>query len=380
MKMRMFYLLIICCYLLPIQTVFGQVTYKPKPLSGKPWRSDSLFVGAGCLVKDSSAPVRVTWRFSSPSTCKGKLCFMVPGIKDSAVFIFHNNPGNYSGEDSSSVIGKYSAGTEIFFRYEVDDTFSLCSSFNKKKIYSGQNRVGIDPYVSERDYPLRYGKRWVMGGRVDSSNIEIGFEDQQNFAFQGIIFNVENVCLEVIDKYKLSPPEPSITSQTFQNSISITLSVPLIGNQKIVNTDTTYPKINTAAIKIYYTLDNSDPRSSSTKILYNTPIPITLSTTLKAYALVESDTNWFPSEVLTQLYTKEESSVHQNLRPTSITSSTISDFAIYSINGQHIRTMTASASNALSYAQTLPSGVYFLRSKIGGQMRRVLVGRKLLVP
>jgi len=79
------------------------------------------------------------------------------------------------------------------------------------------------------------------------------------------------------------------------------LEVPYKGNRKIVDSDTIDNRPDSTAFSIYYTTDGSTP-SISDGILYTEAIEITETTTLKAIAVLEGDTNWFYSEVMEETY------------------------------------------------------------------------------
>jgi hypothetical protein len=180
--------IILCC----ISFSMADVSYKPVPIIANPWAAESLFVGADIIVVDSTKEVAVTWKFSKINSCKAELYFMVPNIPDSARFLFYN-----STMDSSKILlGKYALGTKLYFKYIVKDTAFFCACCKNKTLFSGQNRRGEDRYISERDEPRRYGARWMAVGKVNDSIVECGFDDRDCFAFQALIFKVENVHLQ----------------------------------------------------------------------------------------------------------------------------------------------------------------------------------------
>ena len=59
--------------------------------------SDSLFLGASFIYQDNSKEVVVSF-FASDAGWEGRLYFMVPGITDSAYYLFTNKPENHPNE------------------------------------------------------------------------------------------------------------------------------------------------------------------------------------------------------------------------------------------------------------------------------------------
>ena len=82
----------------------------------------------------------------------------------------------------------------------VTDTQFVYDNLRGKKVYSGQNREGIDRFVSERIMPNQvkggYGARWAAVGRINSTKVEVGFEEAFSYMFRGMVFEVENACVK----------------------------------------------------------------------------------------------------------------------------------------------------------------------------------------
>jgi hypothetical protein len=176
-------------------------------------------VGASFFYTDPNDSI-IVWLESSESDDIGNLYCMIPGFKDSALFLFTNKQGSARVNITNIVKTAISPGTEIFFMY------SRSSTLNRR--YTGQNRIGIDP-ENKQNYPLAsfvardfgvrpgYGHRWSVAGRiVDNSNniitdtIVFGFEDEgvkinplldslvtSDFDFNDVIFKVTGLHLNV---------------------------------------------------------------------------------------------------------------------------------------------------------------------------------------
>ena len=180
--------------------------------------STELYVGASFFYMDPSDSI-VVWFESSESQYTGDLYCMVPGLADSAIFLFTNRQYGARINLTNALNRPINPGTEFFFMYR-----SRNSSNNR---YTGQNRVGIDP-VNKITYPganfvtrefgVRpgYGHRWSVAGRITDSaglitdTIVFGFEDgsvginplfdslvTSDFDFNDVIFKVTGLSLNV---------------------------------------------------------------------------------------------------------------------------------------------------------------------------------------
>jgi len=174
---------------------YCEVTYRGQPIFNNPWEADSLFVGAGFIVKDSEENIKVIWKVTDTYRL-GELHFMVPGFPDSSIFLFHNIRDSFPEEPDTVNLGKFPTGTQLVFMYKVVDAAGKWPEFENKRLFSGQNREGVDDYISELSMGTRgtlgYGLRWMAAGKIDDSRAEGGFEDGFNYSFRSLIFEVTN--------------------------------------------------------------------------------------------------------------------------------------------------------------------------------------------
>jgi hypothetical protein len=348
------------------------ITYRPKPLINDPWYADSLFVGACLLVKDSAQDIVVSWRNAWTSPALGLLSFMFPGHIDSTRTLFHNLHNLFPQEDTIVNLGKYPTGTRLDFMYMVLDTSLVYKPMSYKKLYSGQNRDSMDAYVSEKSSSA-YQKRWAVAGRiVNTDSAEMGFGDMTAPNFLGIVFKVSNVIVEGQGKYKLSEPLISPDSNGFDVSIQVSLLMHSDGSLAIIERgtnliDTINPKKNGAILNLFYTLDNSDPYNSQTKIRYLDTISFSATTTIKACAIIQGDSNWFPSDVVTKTFIKEADNVmkRKNKPIYSIVFNKLTYVNLYSLNGRLVLTGFTSVKNENAIScLNIPRGVYLIKSSL----------------
>ena len=172
---------------------FSEVTVKPESHYANQWETDSVFIGADIIVKDSGRDVIVKYKKAVGYEAVGELHFMKPG-NDSSRFLFHNYIKMFPNEDSVINIGKFAAGTKLYFMYMLTDTASRWSDLKYKRLYSGQNRVGIDSYVTDREN-RSYGRRWVAAAQYDSDNVKVGFSDYYSLCFSNLLFLVSNTVI-----------------------------------------------------------------------------------------------------------------------------------------------------------------------------------------
>ncbi len=162
--------------------------------------SDSLFLGASFIYQDGSKDVIVSF-FNSDAGWEGRLYFMVPGITDSAYYLFTNKPSNHPNEPTRvnlSNIFDIPVGSRIYFRYDVP---------NHPPKYTGENLPGIDEYASTSThiYQGQEDRRWSTAGRIKDANgeptdsAEFTFEDDPNgdFDLNDIIFRVNGLGLNI---------------------------------------------------------------------------------------------------------------------------------------------------------------------------------------
>jgi len=175
---------------------YCEVTYRGHPILNDPWEADSLFVGAGFIVNDSTVDIKVIWKVTDTYRL-GELHFMVPGSPDSSIFLFHNIRDSFPEEPDTVNLGKFPSGTQLVFMYKVVDAAGKWPEFENKRLFSGQNRESIDDYISEMTMdtvlPGAYSRRWLAAGKIDDTRVEGGFEDGYNASFRSIIFEVSNV-------------------------------------------------------------------------------------------------------------------------------------------------------------------------------------------
>jgi hypothetical protein len=345
----------------------AEISYKSKPILGDPWQAESLYVGSGLFARDSLRDIIVSWKDVSIGPALAIVNFIVSAYADSVKYLFHNFPNRFPSDDTIMNLGKYPTGTQMVFMYQVIDTNSYYNYVRNQKLFSGQNRDSVDPYVSEIS-TKNSQKRWALAGKIPSTDIAVmGFTDDYTISYRSIVFQVSNVYLEGIEKEKLSPPRCAPPSGSFETNLQISIAIPSEGSKMIVKRfpiyDTLDPIKNGEILDIFYTTDGSDPRISQTKLKYSNPIAITTSTTIKAYALLENDTNWFPSEVVTQVYTKGPMSIKN--QPNSLSFSQIistgTDFKIYSVSGKQLNISSAFNKNML-FQNNIPRGVYLVKS------------------
>lgn len=181
----------ICFLVLVAVSVYSEVTFVPlHKVRNTIWEADSLFLGASMIVVDSTKTVTVILKENKPKAL-GALYFMVPGVNDSAKFIFHNMHENFPEEADTVVLGRYPKNTQIYFMYTLTDTSTFLNDVRNKKLFSGQNRQGIDQFTSEISGP--FGKRWAIVGDLGSSKCEVGFAAVMPGSYRDIRFYVLNV-------------------------------------------------------------------------------------------------------------------------------------------------------------------------------------------
>lgn len=173
----------------------GEITLKSKSYYNNQWKSDSDYVGASIEVIDSTKDVIVTYRSNHITRALGELFFINPS-NDSVIFLFHNFHNRYPEENTTINLGKFSSGSLLTFMYTVTDTSKEWAEMYKKKIFTGQNRVNTDKFISERE-SYKFGKRWAAAGKIDGQKVEIGFSDCYDMAFNNLIFEVSNADIDL---------------------------------------------------------------------------------------------------------------------------------------------------------------------------------------
>ncbi|MBD3391515.1 MAG: hypothetical protein GF418_05660, partial [Chitinivibrionales bacterium] len=193
------------------------------------FEAESLFVGFSFFYLDDSKEIDV-YHHNNDAGCKGALYFMAPG-SDSAHFLFYNK-GNGEPHPSVRITDLFSIpeSTEVFFMYTIVDG-SCCGCTGTR--YTGQNRPGIDPYVT--GISGKYGRRWAVGGRIKeggqpTDTVEFAFEDLTDFDFTDIIFHVSGLVLNV-EMYPDSIEIDVFPSDTVEAGQTVTL-IGAITNQQ----------------------------------------------------------------------------------------------------------------------------------------------------
>lgn len=355
---------------------YSEILYWFVPPTNKAWSAATVYMGPSMFVEDSLKDVFVSNKISSASYYLGSLSFMVPIKQDSSKFLFHNLHNLFPQESTTINIGRFPQGTPIVFRYIVEDTSHRIAAYQGKKNYSGQNRIGVDYYISEKG-STNFGKKWVVGGRIiDSGKVEMGFSDGSGLAYRNIQFSVSNVYLEGLEKNKVPQPIINPSNDTILDSIHLSFTIPVEGLYNAITTitiDTTYDTIRPvsgATLKIFFTLDGTPPTTQSQQ--YFSPIPLYQSTTVNAFAVIVGDTNWFASEVVNKVYIKKTPTSALIARSNSGNFTKVFNHKpvsvmVYSIAGKKIGTFNGRLGTdgpAVDQAQiVLPSGIYYLYAK-----------------
>lgn len=317
------------------------------------YEAETAYVGANVFVKDSCSDIIVTYKKLYLFNTINELFFIIPG-KDSSRFLFHNIIRDYPNDDSVVNLGKFPKGTKLTFMSVTTDTNERWSAFYMKKRYSGQNRVGIDEYISEINGIETYGNLFAAVGRVDSNTVEYGFTEIASVGMDGAFFNLNNVYLEGVEKNKIARINFLTTNPYFEDTLSVKLNVPKEARRTIIVkrlfkigrvdtiSDTIDPVKKGANLRIYYTLDGSIPTELSNLYNENTGIKLTATTTIKALARMEGDTNWFDSDIAQFTYIKGKTVVVKtNFRINNQTKTFLpySDKEIFALNGRKLNTV-----------------------------------------
>jgi hypothetical protein len=219
--------------------------------------TESLFIGAGVISNGNE--IRVSFD-TSVVKATGNLYFILPN--DSCVYLFNNRQTS----DTVISLGKYKEGTQLTFLYQVIDSVKYLEPLYMKKLYSGQNRKGIEPYVSE---PVNnvYGRICSVAGRINDSTVQMGFDADATIMFRSIIVSIQNVYVEGVEKNKCPKPTIEINQLVKLDALND-------GNYIEYPSGPFYYLAKDKKFQIYFTLDGSDPRFSSTKKLYISPFSV----------------------------------------------------------------------------------------------------------
>ena len=353
--------------LLIISTAGGRVVHMNHPLYNDPWNAESLFVGAGLIAVDSAMDITVTLDGSKGTDGIGRAYFMVPGYPDSAVFLFHNLHDRFPEESTTVSIGKYRAGTQIVLMYQVVDTNTRWDTFRGERLYTGQNREGIDAYISERAPVRTFARCFAMAAKCADGTVEVGFSDGPSLAFWNIMLTITNAYLEVLEKNKIPYVHVSPAGDdSHSESVRVSLWVPDSGLLAIKDRDTiSNPLADGEQLRIYYTLDGTDPRTSQSRELYEGEFQITRTCTLKAYAELTGETNWYPSEVTTRAFTVDASGLARHIGvPAGRLPERIqpgSQVTLLHASGRIVGRFSAVECRSLLAHSRLAPGVYFIK-------------------
>jgi hypothetical protein len=276
------------------------------------FKVDTIYIGAELIVSDSTEDVVVKWKYSEGDSMK---IYFVSSINNySEQFLFHNHINDFPDEKKEHNLGKFPEGTQIHFYCVIVDSSSPNLTYLWKKTYTGQNREGVDALVSERSV-RPYDRRFAAVGRVNENTLAVGFAGWIAVGFMNGIFDITNVFLGGIEKFKIPSLSFLPIDSLFNDSIPVSFNVEdealryVLRREYTDQRDTTYDTTSAldypgSSLEYYYTLDGTDPKNSPTRVHYTAPFPISSTTTVKAYAVVEGNPDWYPSEVITRTYTK----------------------------------------------------------------------------
>ena len=293
------------------------------------WLSSQLFCGTDILVKNSNQKVKIKFKEKTTAAPYIKLSLVDPET-DSMLLLFES-PSASPKNDTIYIIDaegnkhyqyetelkQYNSGTTLTFVIQDADTQQYNAYKNigieytdfQKKIYTGQNRSGIDPFISEVKYDGSglYYKRTNIG-RVDENVVEVGLMAKEGGTFHDLMLFIENAWLEGAEKHKLPRPTGTIVDSGTQN-YSIELFCPAVPdtlrtrkNDSTPAFDTTVYSLSLEEITIFYTLDGTNPYESVSKKEYTDAIAIDGPVTIKAYAQYSDDSLWLPSRLFTGKY------------------------------------------------------------------------------
>ena len=170
-------------------SISSELKNLPKNLIGDIWNTDSVFIGADVEVLDSTKDVIVTLISQKGINTTGDLYFVK---NDPMISVkLHQIERNASTNNSTQInIGRFPKDSKLYFMYICNDTSMLFSKFCNKKIYTGQNRDNIDPFVSNSTNG--YGNKWAAVGNISMDTVLVGFSDLYLPLFSNLLFKVSN--------------------------------------------------------------------------------------------------------------------------------------------------------------------------------------------
>lgn len=346
--------LVFLCLLM--QNSFSEITFRLVHPSVVDF--DSGFIGAGVFARDSSQEINVRL-VSGNRNRNGALYFLSPDKNDSADFLFHNYHQRFTEEDTIKYLGNFKQGTDIRFMYIPGDT--TVSPFKNKKLYTGQNRVGLDKYISEASH-VNYGNRMSIAGKVNDSTIQIGFEAGDG-TYTEIIFEVTNCFLEGVEKSKIPPVHIEPQVPTFNDSVSVTITVPPEGLYTVITRGIIRDTIRSQdPFKIYYKIIDSN--LSSSWLTFNNPVSLIATTEIQSYAVFEGDSNWLSSEIFEETFIKEGTGIIQNITAIHKARTSLNNrSALFDLTGKRVGS-----------DKNIGIGVYLNRSSVG-KVKKVYLER-----
>lgn len=321
------------------------------------WESDIRYIGAELMVRDSTKDVIVKYVDAIGTGCE--LSFMHPAIVDSSLLIFKYSLSGNEDEITDFNLGKFPEGTPLVFQNTAIDS-SFYGIEMGENSYTGQNRPGLDYYTNKTSTGHFRGCR-SAAVRIDSARIRVGFTDGFDYLFTNILFDVFNATLGFIEKAKI----PSFIMQpedtTFSDELNVlfeiksealySITIFKDGHVQDSAIDTSSAlDIEGATLQYYYTLDGTNPENSPTRLQYTAPFTISSTTTIKAYAVVEGNPDWYPSEVMTRTYTKSGTvATNRNAAvPVAFNSfQTRNNATLFDISGRRISTNSLTAKQGI---------------------------------
>ena len=350
-----------------LATPRAEITYVTRPRWYNVWEAESLFAGAGLLAIDSNRSISVVLKGSRHTDAVAETHFMVPGHHDSSRFLFHNLHEQFPEESTTINLGTYPVGTPIVFMYMIVDTSEYWEELRNKRFFTGQNREGVDQYVSDIAPVNQYGRRFSIAGKCGGNTAEVGICDDREPTFKNVILEVTEVSVEVIEHNKI--PYLHVTPDgegPFTDSVPAGLWVPDSGLLAVKDRDTiSNPLAEGEQLRIYYTLDGTDPRTSQSRQLYEGEFQITQTCTLKAYAELTGETNWYPSEVTTRAFTVDASGLARHIGvPAGRLPERIqpgSQVTLLHASGRIVGRFSAVECRSLLAHSRLAPGVYFIK-------------------
>lgn len=168
----------------------AEVSYYPMSKSKKiMWAPESLFVGADLVSNGNN--IEVSLISTLPVSPLGALYVIIPAKSDSSIYLFNNKDSHATVAN----LGPIDAGNMLIFKYKIIDSAECFSPIKGNIYYSGQNRKGIDTFISDNVNGM-FNYRWSIAGQVDSNTVEMGFEIVPTHVFSDIVVTIKGVKLK----------------------------------------------------------------------------------------------------------------------------------------------------------------------------------------